>query len=123
MVAIGVLIALASVATAQDEQTGGHHPLPPAYKDNSTVPLILAAPNPAVDHTVIEVPAPAETAVTFRVVSADGEQLLRRQVLADDTGTARTTLERDRDGLPPGQYQVAVATTNGRGSTSVTFSE
>ena len=91
--------------------------------DRETVPKISVRPNPASDHVTIEVPAPAGTAVTFRVISMDGRQLLRRQVLAESDGTARTTLERDQDGLSTGQYQVAVATTNGRGATSVTFSE
>ena len=82
--------------------------------ESEQIPDISVRPNPASDHVTIEVPAPAGTAVTFRVVTLDGRQILRRQVLADGTGTARTTLERDQDGLSTGQYQVAVATTTGR---------
>jgi len=91
--------------------------------DREQLPEISVRPNPASDHVTIEVPAPSGTAVTFRVITTDGRQILRRQVLADESGVARTTLQRDADGLSNGQYQVAVATNNGRNATSVTFRE
>ena len=84
---------------------------------------ITVKPNPASQHVTVEVPAQPGTAVTFRVVTLDGRQVLRRQVLSEETGVARTTIDRTQDGIAPGQYQVSVATSGGRSTTSVTFSE